>query len=76
MSKNREIIKLIIYGLAVLILYSLLYILEDTVLKLSDHGRWYFIIPITAAFIFSFAHGNFTSQFWDILGIKAKKKNK
>jgi len=61
------------YGLASLTLYFILYFFEDEILAFSSRGRWYFIVPVAAAFIFSLAHGNFTSQFWDMLGIKAKK---
>lgn len=34
---------------------------------------WYVLIPIAMAFAVSYAHGNFTSLFWDVLGLKAKK---
>jgi len=34
---------------------------------------WYVLAPIAMAFAVSYAHGNFTSLFWDILGLKAKK---
>ena len=73
MGVGKESTKTVLYGLVVLILYFLLYVLEEPLLRLSSLGRWYFIVPIALAFIFSLAHGVFTSRFWAILGIKAKK---
>ena len=63
-----------LYGLASLVLYLLLYVLEVQILEISSQGGWYFIIPVGIAFIFSSAHGTFTDRFWDVLGIKAKIK--
>lgn len=34
---------------------------------------WYVFAPIAMAFALSFTHGNFTSLFWDTIGLKAKK---
>lgn len=34
---------------------------------------WYVFAPIAMAFALSFTHGNFTSLFWDTLGLKARK---
>lgn len=34
---------------------------------------WYVMAPIAMAFALSYTHGNFTSLFWDVLGLKAKK---
>lgn len=42
------------------------------------HGRfiegqwWYVFAPIALAFAVSYTHGNFTSLFWDVIGLKAK----
>ena len=70
---DRQLTKMVVFGLSVVGLYVLLYLFEDQIMAYSTHGRWYFIIPIIIAFIVSFLHGNFTSYFWDVLGIKAKK---
>jgi hypothetical protein len=72
-ATSKQMTKLIVYGVASLVLYVLLYLFEDEVLAFTEKGSWFFIIPVTAAFVFSFSHGNFTSHFWDVLGIKAKK---
>lgn len=71
--KAPQFTRMLIYGTLSLALYFLLYFFEDEILAFTSKGRWFFISPVIIAFIFSFAHGNFTSYFWDMLGIKAKK---
>jgi len=73
LKSSKLFAKTAIYGLASLACYVLLYLFEDSIVTLTRSGRWYFLLPISAAFVFSFVHGNFTSHFWDMLGIKAKK---
>ena len=73
LKSSKLFAKTAIYGGLSLALYVLLYLFEDSVLSLSALGRWYFLVPISAAFVFSFVHGNFTAHFWDMLGIKARK---
>jgi hypothetical protein len=63
----------VIYGLASLTCYFLLYRFEDSILVASTRGGWNFIEPVFIAFLFSFVHGGFTARFWDILDIKAKE---
>lgn len=70
---GKQLVQTVVYGLVTLLLYSLLYVFEDSVLGLSSRGGWYFIFPVTIAFVFSFVHGTFTGRFWDVLGIKARK---
>lgn len=44
----------------------------------AQHGSfiegqwWYVFAPIAMAFALSYTHGNFTSLFWEVLGLKAK----
>lgn len=70
---SKQLTRTALYGFSSLLLYFLLYLFEDKFMEFAAHGRWYFIVPIVIAFVFSFAHGNFTAHFWDVLGIKAKK---
>jgi hypothetical protein len=70
---GKQLTKMVLYGFSTLSLYFILYLFEDEILDVTSRGYWYFILPVLAAFVFSFVHGNFTSQFWDMLGIKAKK---
>lgn len=71
--KSKQLIRTIGLGAVTLVLYLTLFAYEEQVLKLTAEGKWSFIIPLTIAFVFSFAHGAFTSDFWDVLGVKAKK---
>lgn len=61
-------------GILSFVLYLLLFVYEQEVLKLSLEGAWGFTVPIVIAFVFSFVHGSFTGGFWDMLGLKAKKR--
>jgi hypothetical protein len=72
----RTLVKTLLYGFASVALYFLLYSFADAIVALSRQGHWYFILPIAIAFTFSMVHGNFTGQFWDLFGIKAKQASK
>lgn len=73
-SRTSQVAKTVFLGVATLLLYLLLFANEATVLKLSGQGHWYFLLPILIAFVFSFFHGAFTAEFWDVLGVKASGK--
>jgi len=72
--KKKPLIKLLFYGAATVGVYSVLFFNEPIVKTLCARGGLYALFPIVTAFIFSFAHGNFTNYFWQTLGIEAKKK--
>jgi hypothetical protein len=69
---NKKV-QLALYGVAVALLYGLLYVYDQEVVELCRRGGWWFLFPVSAAFVFSIFHGNFTSLFWDVLGVQAKK---
>lgn len=75
-DSSRVLIQTLIYGAVSIALYFCLYLFADNILEMSRQGRWYFTLPIAIAFVFSFVHGNFTGQFWDLFGIKAKAVKK
>lgn len=64
--------KTIFFGVISATLYYLLYYFNQEILEMSKQGNWYFIVPISIAFVFSGIHGAFTGFFWDLLGVKAK----
>lgn len=72
--KNKSLLRLLFYGVITITLYAGLFLNEPIVKSLCARGGLYALFPITVAFIFSFAHGNFTNYFWQTLGIEAKKK--
>lgn len=63
-------------GLLSLGLYLALFLNERTVLEWSVGRSWSFLVPLAIAFVFSFAHGAFTSAFWDAVGLKPKSAKK
>jgi lipopolysaccharide export LptBFGC system permease protein LptF len=72
-SKAKQATKMVALGVLSAALYVALFILEEPILEMTSQGKWSFFIPIAIAFAISFAHGAFTGEFWDVLGIKAKK---
>ena len=75
-TKNQAVVQTIILGIMSAGLYSLLWFFEKPILDLSKQGGWYFILPLSIAFVFSGIHGTFTGHFWDVLGVKAKSVKK
>ena len=75
-ERKGTLARTLVYGVISISLYTLLYVFEKEVLELTKAGRWNFFIPILIAFVFSVIHGNFTGQFWDMFGIKAKTTKK
>lgn len=72
--KKKPIDKFLLFGITTFILYFLLINYQELIVKYSIKGKYYAVIPIVIAFIFSFVHGNFTDVFWKVLGIEAKKR--
>ncbi len=73
-TNGRQIARVVALGVLTGVLYWLLFAKEAQILSLSAQGKWAFWIPVSIAFVFSFVHGAFTGEFWDVLGVKAKKK--
>jgi hypothetical protein len=66
----------IIFGIRSLALYVVLLTQQEVVNEYFTKGGVYAFLPIAAAFIVSFVHGNFTGNFWTVLGVEASKKKK
>ena len=75
-SKTNILIQTLLFGSLSILLYFLLYYFEQPILDLSKQGGWYFLIPISMAFVFSIVHDAFTAHFWDLFGVKAKSVKK
>lgn len=71
-NRSSALIQTLSLGILSAVLYFLLYYFEEPILNWSEQGGWYFMVPISIAFIFSLVHGAFTGHFWDFLGVKAK----
>jgi uncharacterized membrane protein YedE/YeeE len=78
----RSLVKAIVYGAASLALYALLFLYADETVEFArrtrEGERIWFLVPVVIAFVFSLAHGAFTSSFWDAIGLKpaGKKRRK
>lgn len=75
-QKKRKALKSAIgFGVLTAVLYAAVFLNEGTVMTYFTKGGVYAALPVLTVFIFSFAHGAFTSSFWSALGIEASKKS-
>jgi uncharacterized integral membrane protein len=72
-SKRKVLIGTLVFGVLSLALYVFLFTNEKLVMDTFTLGGWHTVYPVGAAFIFSFIHGAFASNFLSLLGIEAKK---
>jgi hypothetical protein len=75
-TKKKPVGKMFVMGIISVALYALLLSKQDMVNEMFGRGGWYALLPIATAFVFSYIHGNFTGDFWTVLGIEAAKKKK
>lgn len=68
--RNPKFKKVLSWGTLSLTLYALLFINAETVLAASIGHWWSPLVPVVIALVFSLAHGNFTSAFWEAVGLK------
>jgi hypothetical protein len=74
-ERSKPYPRVIVTGIASGSLYLLLYLYEPEILDaFTRSDGWYPALPVLAAFTFSFAHGAFTATFWEVLGVKGRKK--
>jgi pheromone shutdown protein TraB len=73
----RALVTTLILGAASAGLYLLLFLFSDRLTELAAATRAghaiYALVPLVVAMVFSLVHGAFTGQFWDLLGLRAKK---
>ena len=75
MEQSKPYPQLIASGIASGTLYFLLYFYEPEILAaFTRTDGWYPALPVVAAFVFSIAHGFFTACFWEVLGVKGRRK--
>ena len=73
---KRPITATLLYGVASLMLYALLYVYADQFVAWAEQTKEHkslFLIPVVVAFVFSYFHGAFTGHFWESLGLRAAK---
>ncbi|PHR26373.1 MAG: hypothetical protein COA36_12340 [Desulfotalea sp.] len=71
--KKRPVGKMVLFGAMSLGAYALLFSNEALVTNTFTLGGWHAALPVGTAFLFSFMHGAFASNFLDVLGLEAKK---
>ena len=72
-ANQKPIGRVLLYGGLSLTLYALIYLYEQEIMDWTTRGGWYFVIPVTLAFVFSFFHGGLTRHFWEAVGVRARK---
>lgn len=73
-GKKRPYVKTVIFGVFVAAMYWVLLTQQELINSYCGKGGLFAVLPIGTAFIFSFMHGTFTSNFWTSLGVEASKK--
>jgi hypothetical protein len=71
--KKRPVGKMVIFGAMSLGLYTYLFSNEALVTNTYTLGGWSAVFPVGTAFLFSFVHGAFASNFLNVLGLEPKK---
>lgn len=75
-ARARALAMTLVLGAASAGLYLLLFLFADPIVDLAHQTRdghaLYALVPLAVAMVFSFVHGAFTGQFWDLLGLRAK----
>ena len=75
MKNAKPYPQLVVSGILSGVLYLLLYLYETEIMAaFTRTDGWYPALPVIVAFVFSFAHGAFTAYFWEVLGVKARRK--
>ena len=79
MSTNKPIAATLLFGIASIVLYTLLLMNSDLFVDWAERTikgeKSLFLIPIVVAFVFSYFHGAFTGYFWETLGLRAAKNS-
>lgn len=73
-KKKKIVIQTIMYGAITAALYAAVFSFANPITELFSRGGFYAALPIATVFVFSFAHGAFTSNLWSVLGIVAITK--
>jgi hypothetical protein len=72
-DRRRLLRETLALGVVVGALYGALFIYEDEVMaKFTRTDGFHWLLPVVTAFVFSLAHGVFTSHFWEVLGVRGR----
>jgi hypothetical protein len=62
------------WGLGTVALYAAVFLNAGTVMNYFTRGGWYAALPVGSVFLFSYVHGSFSNNVWEVLGIRAPQK--
>ena len=74
LKKKKIMMRAMIYGAITATLYAAVFSFANPITELFARGGLYAALPIGTVFVFSFAHGAFSSNLWSLLGIEAITK--
>jgi hypothetical protein len=72
-SRKSHFLKTLIFGGITAALYAAVFSNSDFIMQYFTKGGVYALLPVATVFVFSYAHGSFTSNFWSALGIEGSK---
>lgn len=70
---KKPVGKMVLFGAASAAAYYMIFSNEALVTNTFTLGGWHAAFPVCTAFVFSFVHGAFASNFLSVLGLEAKK---
>ena len=73
-KRKKLIFQTLLFGCVTVALYAAVFTNANPVAELFARGGYYAALPIATVFVFSFAHGAFSSKLWSVLGIEAATK--
>ncbi len=73
-ARSRAKRKALLFGAMSAGLYLGLYFCPKPVMENFSKGGFYTVLPVAAAFLFSYVHGTFTGNFWTAIGVNASSK--
>jgi hypothetical protein len=72
-SRKGYWLKTLIFGAVTAALYAAVFSNSEIIMHYFTKGGIYALLPVATVFVFSYAHGSFTSNFWSALGIEGSK---
>jgi hypothetical protein len=72
-KSKKPVGKMLLFGMCSAIVYGAVLSYQGLITAYFTRGALYAALPIAGAFTLSYVHGHFTSYFWSVLGIEAKK---
>ena len=65
--------KTLVFGAMTAALYGVVFAYQEAIMHYWTKGGIYALLPVATVFVFSYAHGSFTGNFWSALGIEGSK---